>query len=260
MEILDQESSDLCKTKDDPDDHPKRITADARQAIQEMAEQYMSTIFNHAGHIMMHADRVTIQQKDMQVVIKLRNANTENALPTLKRSWVERAGLSTRVRKGIGKAKQSDRHIDPKEAAGARRKRSKRLKTSDHDGGEGPSSSGGKDNNEGSEDLGNGSDKGDDDGDGSEYGRDGSEEIGGEERKGEERKGEKSRGKGSGDEESGGEESRSEGSGEEVGSRIAALRRDKWPPQRGKCSRGNRGAGGRGGKAATPSRRGRTTG
>lgn len=62
-EIMQQEarSSDL------------KVTREALMAIQESAELYLTFFFQDANRIAVHAKRVTLMPKDMQLIFQLRN-------------------------------------------------------------------------------------------------------------------------------------------------------------------------------------------
>ena len=62
----------LCKEVLQEYNNEMRMAAVALEAIQEAAEQYLTSIFEDSNLAAIHAKRVTIMPKDMQLVRRLR--------------------------------------------------------------------------------------------------------------------------------------------------------------------------------------------
>ncbi|KAF3029567.1 centromeric DNA-binding histone H3-like protein cse4 [Didymella heteroderae] len=56
------------------DDRPSRWQSQALFALQEAAEAFLVNLFHHANLCAIHAKRVTVQQKDVQLARRLRAA------------------------------------------------------------------------------------------------------------------------------------------------------------------------------------------
>ena len=62
----------LCKEVLQEYNNEMRMAAVALEAIQDAAEQYLTSIFEDSNLAAIHAKRVTIMPKDMQLVRRLR--------------------------------------------------------------------------------------------------------------------------------------------------------------------------------------------
>ena len=64
-----------------PKDGGPRFTANAIKALQEAAEAYLVGLFEDTNLCAIHAKRVTIQPKDIQLARRIRGEKTEDHFP-----------------------------------------------------------------------------------------------------------------------------------------------------------------------------------